>query len=386
LNSAHQPPSDTSMATFPPNLTSVFGDPAALRCERAAAELRAGRPIIIEDGSGHARAALALDSSTPLSYTGFAEAALQRHYLFLNPTRARVIGLDAPDGARIALDALTYPQLPALAYLHRASTPAQWQPGDALDAGAIEIARLGLLLPAMLAVDLHADSSAFADCLCVSLDDLHHAGGYAAQTDYELVTRTQVPLRDLGDCEFVVFRGGIAQRDQLAIITGQPDVSKPVPVRVHSSCLTGDLFGSLKCDCGDQLRHGLAKLNELGGGVLLYLDQEGRGTGIAAKMRAYGYQHRGLDTIDADAQLGFGPDERRYGSAAAILRGLGIGSIQLLTNNPSKVERLRAAGIDVQGRIPVTGKITDENEHYLRTKAARAGHLLDVDALILASQ
>ncbi|MEE7547329.1 GTP cyclohydrolase II RibA, partial [Xanthomonas sp. Kuri4-1] len=208
----------------------------------------------------------------------------------------------------------------------------------------------------------------------------------AAADSYELVTRTQVPLRGLGMSEFVVFRGGVAQRDQVAIVVGQPDFAQAVPVRVHSSCLTGDLFGSLKCDCGDQLRHGLAKLKELGGGVLLYLDQEGRGTGIAAKMRAYGYQHAGLDTIDADAQLGFGPDERRYGSAVAMLRGLGIARIQLLTNNPSKVERLRAAGIEVQGRIPVTGEITLENEQYLRTKAARAGHALDVDALILAAQ
>ncbi|RBC86479.1 GTP cyclohydrolase, partial [Xanthomonas oryzae pv. oryzae] len=167
---------------------------------------------------------------------------------------------------------------------------------------------------------------------------------------------------------------------------GQPDLMSAVPVRVHSSCLTGDLFGSLKCDCGDQLRHGLAKLKELGGGVLLYLDQEGRGTGIAAKMRAYGYQHAGLDTIDADAQLGFGPDERRYGSAVAMLQGLGIGRIRLLTNNPAKAERLRAAGIAVEDRIAITGDITAENEQYLRTKAARAGHALDVDALILAAQ
>lgn len=157
-------------------------------------------------------------------------------------------------------------------------------------------------------------------------------------------------------------------------------------MRVHSSCLTGDLFGSLKCDCGDQLRHGLATLKALGGGVLLYLDQEGRGNGIAAKIRAYGYQHVGLDTIDADAQLGFGPDERRYTGAVMILRTLGITRIQLLSNNPTKVERLRAAGIIVEQRIPVIGQITEQNEHYLRTKVSRAGHDLDIDALIMTSQ
>ncbi|HEY9254926.1 MAG TPA: GTP cyclohydrolase II RibA [Stenotrophomonas sp.] len=364
-----------------------FGDPAAIRCERAASELRAGRPVVLRDSAGQARAVMALDSSTAHSYAAFAEAARQRHYLFLTPTRANVLGLQAQDGARVALAGVSYDDLAAMAYLRQDTAPSQWTPGDALDAGAAEIARLGLLLPAVLAVELDADDgSAFEGCQWIALEDLDAGCSRAAARAYELVTRTPVPLRDVGMSEFAVFRGGVAQRDQVAIIVGQPDLSQPVPVRVHSSCLTGDLFGSLKCDCGDQLRRGLAKLKALGGGVLLYLDQEGRGTGIAAKMRAYGYQHAGLDTIDADAQLGFGADERRYGSAVAMLRGLGIGQVRLLTNNPTKVERLRAAGIEVVERIPVTGEITADNEQYLRTKAARAGHALDVDALILASQ
>ncbi|MCI2262040.1 GTP cyclohydrolase II RibA [Xanthomonas indica] len=364
----------------------AFGDPAAIRSERAASELRAGRPVLLEDRAGHVRAVMALDSSTEPSYRSFAQATGQRHYLFVTPARAQVLGLDAPHGARIALAGQSYDALAALAYLRDGPVPAHWQPGDALDAGAAEIARLGLLLPAMVAAELGADSSAFQGCQALQLDDLEHGCALAASDSYTLVTRTQVPLRDLGPGEFVVFRGGVAQRDQVAIVIGQPDLSAPVPVRVHSSCLTGDLFGSLKCDCGDQLRHGLAKLKALGGGVLLYLDQEGRGTGIATKMRAYGYQHDGLDTIDADAQLGFGADERRYGSAVAMLRGLGIRRVRLLTNNPNKAERLRAAGIEVTERIPVTGTITAENEGYLRTKAARAGHALDVDALLRAAR
>jgi GTP cyclohydrolase II len=364
-----------------------FGDPAAIRCERAASELRAGRPVVLRDGERPARAVMALDSSTAHSYAAFAEAAGGQHYLFLTPTRAHVLGLDAPTGARVPLAGVSYDALASLAYLRQVQVPSGYLAGDALDAGAVEIARLGLLLPAMIAVDVAADDeAAFAGCQWLDLCDLSEGCARAAARPYERVTRTPVPLRDVGMSEFVVFRGGVAQRDQVAIVVGQPDLSRPVPVRVHSSCLTGDLFGSLKCDCGDQLRRGLDKLKALGGGVLLYLDQEGRGTGIAAKMRAYGYQHAGLDTIDADAQLGFGPDERRYGSAVAMLHGLGIERIQLLTNNPSKVDRLRAAGIEVVERIPVTGEITQENEQYLRTKAARAGHALDVDALILASQ
>ncbi|MCL7715421.1 GTP cyclohydrolase II RibA [Stenotrophomonas mori] len=362
-----------------------FGNSAAIRCERAAAELRAGRPVVLVDGARR-RATLALDSASPASFAAFAQATAARHYLFLTAPRAHTLGIDSVHGIRIALAGRDFDSLAALAYLRDAPPPALApHEGDSLDAAAVEIARLGLLLPAMVSAALADGATPLDDCLHLSLDDLRNGATQAGQ-DYELVTRSPVPLRDIGMSEFAVFRGGVAQRDQVAVIVGTPDLQAAVPVRVHSSCLTGDLFGSLKCDCGDQLRRALRTLKELGGGILLYLDQEGRGTGIAAKMRAYGYQHEGLDTIDADAQLGFGADERRYGSAIAMLRGLGVQRIQLLTNNPTKVQLLRDAGIDVVGRIPVTGEITAENEHYLRTKATRAGHQLDVDALIMSAQ
>ena len=375
------------MTATSPSSVAGFGDPAAIRSERAAGELRAGRPILLDDGQGQLRAVLAMDSASERGYAAFAAASQNQHYLYLTATRAEVLGLQAPEGARIALANIGFAELAALAYQRGTATPTQWQPGDALDLAAVEVSRLGLLLPALIAaqVDETTASTAFGGCQRLPLADLLSSQNDTASLDYELVVRTPVPLRDAGDSEFVVFRGGVAQRDQVAIVVGKPDFSKPMPVRVHSSCLTGDLFGSLKCDCGDQLHHGLATLRQLGGGVLLYLDQEGRGTGIAAKMRAYGYQHAGLDTIDADAQLGFGPDGRRYASAVAMLRALGIQQVRLLTNNPSKVERLRKAGIDVIDRVAVTGEITAENEQYLRTKAARAGHLLDVDALIQAA-
>lgn len=365
---------------------SLFGAPAAIRCERAVAELRAGRPVVLTAAGGQRMAVIALDSATARSFEAFAALAAGRHFLFLTSTRARILGVDAPDGARLPLAGIAFDALPSLGYLRDAGPmPPGWTAGDALDAGAVELARLGLLLPAMVGLVLAQADARFDECARVDLCDLAEGAAHAAH-DYELVARAPVPLRDLGMSTFAVFRGGVAQRDQVAIIIGNPDLSGVVPVRVHSSCLTGDLFGSLKCDCGDQLRHGLRALHDRGGGVLLYLDQEGRGTGIAAKMRAYGYQHDGLDTIDADAQLGFGADERRYGSAVAMLHGLGIGRIALLSNNPTKAQRLRNAGIEVLECIPVTGEITLENEHYLRTKAERAGHLLDVDALIQAAQ
>lgn len=369
-----------------PVASSLFGEPAAIRCERAVAELRSGRPVVIGDEQGERLAVIALDSATARSFDAFAALAADRHYLFLTETRARVLGVEAVGGVRLPLAGVAFDALPSLGYLRESGpVPPGWTVGDALDAGAVELARLGLLLPAMVGLPLAAGDSRFDGAAQVGLCDLAGGAAHAAH-DYELVARSPVPLRDIGMTTFAVFRGGVAQRDQVAIIVGQPDLSGVVPVRVHSSCLTGDLFGSLKCDCGDQLRRGLHKLKELGGGILLYLDQEGRGTGIAAKMRAYGYQHDGLDTIDADAQLGFGADERRYGSAVSMLHALGVRRITLLSNNPTKAQRLRNAGIDVLDCVPVTGDITAENEHYLRTKAERAGHLLDVDALIQAAQ
>ncbi len=372
-------------ASLPNQTPSFFGETAAIRCERAAAELRAGRPVVVND-QYRRLATLALDSTSPAGFSAFAAAADGRHYLFLTAPRARTLGVESTFGIRIPLAGHEFEQLPAWAWLRDTAAPHGPLPeGDELDAAAAEVARLGLLLPALVAAELPAGATPFDACLHLALDDLRSGAAHAGQ-EHELVTRSPVPLRDVGMAEFAVFRGGVAQRDQVAVIVGNPDLAGIVPVRVHSSCLTGDLFGSLKCDCGDQLRHGLRTLKELGSGILLYLDQEGRGTGIAAKMRAYGYQHEGLDTIDADAQLGFGADERRYGSAVAMLRALGVQRIQLLTNNPTKVQHLRNAGIEVLGCVPVTGEITAENEQYLRTKAARAGHQLDVDALIMAAQ
>jgi GTP cyclohydrolase II len=174
----------------------------------------------------------------------------------------------------------------------------------------------------------------------------------------------------------MVFRGGPAGRDQVAVVIGHPDPSQPVLVRAHSACLTGDLFGSLRCDCGDQLQNALDRLAQAGGGVLLYLDQEGRGIGIGNKMRAYALQDDGFDTIDADAVLGFSPDERRYDYAASILHKLGYRKIVLLTNNPEKIGALTRAGIEVVDRQPLYGAVTPQNDAYLNTKHRRARHLL----------
>jgi GTP cyclohydrolase II len=196
-----------------------------------------------------------------------------------------------------------------------------------------------------------------------------------------IVGRAPVPLEGAGESEFVVFRGGEGLRDQVAIIVGKPDLSRPVAVRLHSACLTGDLFGSLKCDCGDQLRETVKFMAAQDGGILLYLDQEGRGNGIANKMRAYRLQSQGYDTYEADEILGFELDQRRFDFAAEMLRKLGVGGVRLMTNNPEKIAALRKSGLDVVADQRVLGRRTAENVRYLASKRDRAGHLIDLEAM-----
>lgn len=361
-----------------------FASPA-MQVERAVAELRFGRPVILRDGSRRL-AALALDSAAPSIYDQFAAAVEGKHSLFLTEHRAARLLPGACGDISVPLEGLSFAEASRLAYglqaQAQAQAPMRWREADTLMGASAELAQLALLLPAMVCADINNFDSRFAACCTLERSLLATAG--AARQRFDMVVRTRVPLRDLGDAEFVVFRGGLAQKDQIAIVVGQPDFNAPVPIRIHSSCITGDLCGSLKCDCGDQLRNGLASIKAVGGGVLLYLDQEGRGTGIGAKMRAYGYQHLGLDTIDADAELGFGSDHRRYEAAMAMLRLLGIAKVVIFTNNPAKIAALSEGGIEVDSRVALTGEVTVENAGYLQTKKMRAGHMLDIEALLAA--
>ena len=176
------------------------------------------------------------------------------------------------------------------------------------------------------------------------------------------------------ETQIVAFRGTDDGAEHVALVVGAFG-GKPPLVRLHSECLTGDVFGSLKCDCGPQLREALRIIGAEGGGVLLYLRQEGRGIGLANKLRAYALQDRGLDTVDANRRLGFADDERDYGHAAAMLRALGIEQVRLLTNNPAKVEGLEVAGVAVAERVAHHMPANPHNADYLATKRKRSGHL-----------
>jgi GTP cyclohydrolase II len=186
-----------------------------------------------------------------------------------------------------------------------------------------------------------------------------------------------VPLENAPDSRVIAFRTEGSAIEHLAILVGRPETSDAPLVRIHSECFTGDLLGSLRCDCGTQLRGAIARMADEGAGVLLYLAQEGRNIGLINKLRAYNLQDGGLDTLDANRALGWEADERNFLIAARMLKEIGVNRIRLLTNNPSKLEALAACGIDVVGREAHAFAPNGVNDHYLATKAERFGHLLD---------
>ncbi len=360
------------MSDFSTRLGKVLSDDAHLARDRAAAELRAGRPLLIQT-AGRLTLTAALDGASPSLFSLF--EGLDGGVLAVTPQRARMMGLAVDEAVALPLAGLDLQAAKRLASDPRLQSPAAWTPAEAAAIGAIDLCKTALLLPAVLAAPLAPDADLPARLQRYRLD--LPADEASAPYDLEIVSQADVPLDSGVVGRFMVFRGGPSSRDQVAVVVGHPDPAKPVLVRAHSACLTGDLFGSLRCDCGDQLKNGMARLAEEGGGVLLYLDQEGRGIGIGNKMRAYALQDDGFDTIDADAVLGFAADERRYEYAASILHTLGYRKIILLTNNPEKIGALTRAGIEVVGRQPLFGVVTAQNEDYLQTKAVRGHHLLE---------
>ncbi len=179
-----------------------------------------------------------------------------------------------------------------------------------------------------------------------------------------------------GEFTIVGYRNDVDHREHVALVRGEVRDRRDVLVRVHSKCLTGDVFGSLRCDCGDQLHRAMELIVEEGSGVIVYLDQEGRGIGLLNKLRAYELQDRGHDTVEANEVLGFPPDLRNYGIGAQILADLGLHSIRIMTNNPKKLSGLQGFGLEITGRVPLETDTTDENESYLEAKRDKLGHLL----------
>jgi GTP cyclohydrolase II len=320
-----------------------------------------------------------LDAAFVETLDGFA-AGMAR--LALPPARLRRLGaVNRKIAGIVALPTIDMARIEQLVLKVEGKLDAPVAPANAIDMSALELAALSLVLPALVVVPV--DPAAVADEPLIRVSAAAINSFRRTQVEeLSIVGRAPVPLEDAPATEFVVFRGGEGLRDQVAIVVGQLDLTQPVHVRIHSACLTGDLFGSLKCDCGDQLRDTVRWMAANEGGILLYLDQEGRGNGLSNKMRAYRLQSEGWDTYDADEVLGFDLDQRRFDFAAEMLKQLGVRRVVAMTNNPIKIGAIKHAGLEVQASRRVLGRPNEHNVQYLASKRDRAGHYIDMDALM----
>jgi GTP cyclohydrolase II len=366
--------------------------------DRAAAELRRGGAVVVTAPGAAPLLAIAAEAGDAGSLGRLERLAGAPPRLFVTGRRASVLGLAPGTAEVVALD-LPRPMDEALVAVlsdpgrrpatETAATAATIHPTAAPPPAiaAVRLCKLARLLPAALCAAPPASAAesggirawaAERNVLVVEAAAVSRYHETAART-LRLVGEARVPLVGAEDTRILAFRPGDGGIEHLAILIGQPDPEQPVLTRLHSECFTGDLLGSLRCDCGDQLRGAIEAIaaNEAGNrsGVLLYLSQEGRGIGLVNKLRAYQLQDEGYDTLDANGQLGFDDDERIYQPAAEMLRQLGMSRVRLMTNNPGKVDALARHGVSVEERVPHVFPSNVHNLSYLRTKAGKGGHL-----------
>lgn len=361
--------------------------------QRAADDLRRGLPVLVQNGANDA------DEQKPLlvmaaeyantETLGFFDAVASNSFLMLTNNRALslkvagenwpVVRIERPSWMTSAdIVALADPTLD-LANPMKGPYKRINHASEDNDLAAIKLAKLARLLPALIAAEIEGDPTALM--LTHGLSQAEAADVLAADisqaTTLKQVASARVPLAGAENTQLVSFRPLSGGTEHIAIVIGDPPRGAPVLARIHSECFTGDLLASMKCDCGEQLRGAIRLIEEAGGGVLLYMAQEGRGIGLVSKLKAYSLQDQGYDTVDANTRLGFDVDERIFAPAAEMLKALGFKAVRLMTNNPGKVAGLNECGVEVTERVPHAFAPNPHNEAYLATKKARSGHLLD---------
>jgi GTP cyclohydrolase II len=366
------------------------------------AELRRGGIVVLRDADGSCGLVIAAESCGPRALQRLQGLAQDAPVVVTTRRRAEAIGMEIPPhiaGAMgetnkpitlelpegVPVDIILAPHESEEAGRHvalRSLSRPVVSHAPRIAETAIELAKISRLLPAVVLGPLSPDPgnkrrdwAREQDLIYVDVADVLSYEDTAAR-NLQQVAQAHVPLEGAENARILAWRPSDGGKEHLAIVVGEIDPTEPVLIRLHSECFTGDLLGSLRCDCGVQLRGAIAEIAKQGSGVLLYLAQEGRGIGLVNKLRAYELQDDGFDTIDANEQLGFDADERIYAPAATMLNRMGIKRVRLMTNNPEKISQLERYGIEVAERVAHSFPANGHNENYLRTKAERAGHLL----------
>lgn len=365
-------------------------DPVAalLDVDRAAYEMRRGRPVLVTDQADQSVLAVSAETATA--------AAIERlcNLTGIEPDLAITHNRAVTLKARLYTDDIVLVPFPSrvtaelarsiadptsdLAQPLRGPFKAKRDPVSTASVAAVQLAKVARLLPSVVLAALPNEKAKDIRDKAIATVGAEDVLSYELGTAGELrqVTAARVPLEDAEDARILAFRSPEGGREHLAIVIGHPAMDEPVLARLHSECFTGDLIGSLKCDCGQQLRGAIAQIASEGAGILLYLRQEGRGIGLINKLRAYALQDQGYDTVEANERLGFESDERVFLPAARILQQLGYSKVRLMTNNPDKVAGLEQHGIVVTERVQHAFPSNDHNEFYLSVKKDKSGHLL----------
>jgi len=363
-------------------LDAEAGSKTLTAVDRATADLRRGIPVYVtgtDDECYLVYAAEAVDNGRLQRLKAFSTETAHPVIVLTGP-RAAALGLS--DGASPTYIVRSHADLneSIVGYLSDPCSdfpaPADIStlavdPGSRLSKASVKLTKIARLIPSVVAVK----ASPTPTMLSVSVEDIE-AYDDTAGASLRMVSQARVPLEDAENARIVAFRPRDGGVEHLAIVIGEPDINEPVLIRLHSECFTGDLLGSLRCDCGSQLRGAIAEIAQTGSGILLYLAQEGRGIGLINKLRAYQLQDAGLDTVEANLHIGFDMDERVYLPAAQMLKLMGISRVRLMTNNPLKMSSLERFGVEMTERVPHIFPSNMHNQGYLKTKAAKSGHLL----------
>lgn len=346
-------------------------------------DYRLGLPVLLHD-AGSTVMTVAIETCPESRMRKF--LGHESSYIILTRRRAETLRARCYDGdiARVVAPSGIDPAWvyslanPATDLAHPMKGPlASIRTGSAkLPRVAIRLARRARLLPAIMARELEVDDETLAE-RNLTLASAGIVGNCLdSELDVERVVSATIPLEVDESARITVFRSLQYGDEHCMIEIGNPRRDTPALVRLHSACFTGDVLGSLKCDCGKQLDHAMRLIAGHGSGVIMYMNQEGRGIGLSNKIRAYAMQDQGYDTVEANHRLGFEDDERDFRIAATMLKDAGFDSIDLITNNPAKVVAMEAHGMPVENRIPIVVGITCHNREYILTKARKSGHLL----------